>query len=59
MRGSQCDFCCAVPPASSARARISGRVMRLPAAVTEACDKASVTAIISVVSSRPPGALPP
>ena len=41
MRGSQSSFCAWVPPASSARARISGRVIRLPAAASEAALSAS------------------
>ena len=46
-------------PASKARHRISGRVMRLPAAPREACDKASVTATMIRLSSSLPVPLPP
>ena len=58
-RGSQWACCSGVPPASSARLRISGRVIRLPAAASEASDSASVTTTISSVSSRSFGPLPP
>ncbi|MDT4823970.1 hypothetical protein FQZ97_572100 [compost metagenome] len=58
-RGSQSCFCSSVPPASRARERISGRVIRLPAAASEASDNASVTTIMVRVSSWPSTALPP
>ena len=44
--GSQRSFCAAVPPFSSALVRISGRVIRLPAAASDAVDSSSVMMII-------------
>ncbi|MEZ4365704.1 MAG: hypothetical protein R2939_05385 [Kofleriaceae bacterium] len=54
-RGSQRCFCASVPPASSALARISGRVMSEPAAASEQRDSSSVVRIMA----RLPSAWPP
>ena len=43
--GSQSCFCRSVPPTSSARARISQRVSRLPA-ISDAADSSSVSTTI-------------
>ena len=45
--GSHLRFCPSVPPLSSALVRISGRVMRLPAAASEAAESSSVMTIIT------------
>ena len=54
-RGSHVCFCASVPPASSAFARISGRVISEPAAASDARDSSSVVRIIArLPSSWPP-----
>ena len=45
--GSHFRFCASVPPFSSALVRISGRVIRLPAAASEAAESSSVMTIIT------------
>ena len=53
--GSHVCFCASVPPASSAFARISGRVISEPAAASDARDSSSVVRIIArLPSSWPP-----
>ncbi len=53
--GSQRSFCSSVPPASSALARISGRVMSDPAAASDARDSSSVVITIATLPiSTPP-----
>ena len=49
MRGSQSRFCSSVPPARSALVRISGRVIRLPAAASDAAESSSVVTIIATL----------
>jgi hypothetical protein len=45
--GSHFFFCASVPPLRSAFVRISGRVMRLPAAASDAAESSSVMTIIT------------
>ena len=47
-------FCAAVPPLMSALVRISGRVIRLPAAASEQRDSSSVVMIIGRLPMPPP-----
>ena len=47
MGGSHRPFCASVPPFRSALVRISGRVMRLPAAASDATESSSVVTIIT------------
>ena len=47
--GSHACFCASVPPASSALVRISGRVIRLPAAASEAFESSSVVRIMATL----------
>jgi len=57
IRGSHARFWASVPPASSALARISGRVMSEPALASDARDSSSVVRIIArLPSSWPPNA---
>jgi hypothetical protein len=45
--GSHFFFCASVPPFKSALVRISGRVIRLPAAASDAADSSSVMTIMA------------
>ena len=47
-RGSHSCFCSSVPPASRARARISGRVMSEPPAPSEPRDNSSVATTMAM-----------
>ena len=52
--GSHFCFCSSVPPLSSALVRISGRVIRLPAAASEQRDSSSVVMIMARLPMPPP-----
>ena len=52
--GSQCCFCSSVPPLSSARVRISGRVMSDPPAPSDPRDSSSVATTMPMYSDSPP-----
>ena len=54
MRGSHAFFCSGVPPCNSALVRISGRVIKLPAAASEAAESTSVVMIITRLPMPPP-----
>ena len=59
MPGSHRCFCSSVPPSSKERAMISGRVIRLPAAPSDARESSSVTTTIPRLSSFSSGLRPP
>ena len=52
--GSQCSFCSSVPPLTSARVRISGRVINEPPMPRLARLSSSVATTIARYSSSPP-----
>ena len=52
--GSHSSFCSSVPPFTSARVRISGRVMSEPPAPSEPRDSSSVATTMPMYSDSPP-----
>ena len=57
--GSHSCFCSSVPPASSARVRISGRVISEPPTPSEPRDSSSVATTMPMYSDSPPIEKPP